>query len=153
MNSVYELASSYESINAHIEILNNSVKKLGDAHLMALESQMRMRAAKYSLAPVNIIYSDLEKRTDVIIPSLTAGAFKMGQGKLAEMLSSVPEKKISSYPVRSAIDRTEISRLVNGNNSVLMIKKMLDAQNRQQTDLTDIMNFIHHLKEAGVVVF
>jgi hypothetical protein len=42
--------------------------------------------------------------------------------------------------------------LINGKNSVLDIKNMLDVQSERQADLQDILNYVETLKTAGLVV-
>ncbi len=153
LRSVNELAESSDDVRRHIETLVASVEGQGRSHLVALESQMKMRAAALNTSAAGITLSDEEVAADKIVPRLTEGVFKGGQGILADMLSSLSDDQRLAYPVRSRIDMTEIARLVNGRNSVLMIKKMLDAQNRTETCPGDIMNFMHQLKEAGVADF
>ena len=153
VRSVSQLASSPEALDPHLEAIAGTVESIGKAHLAALESQMRMKASGLGISPAKINLDSYEKKAYAIVPALTPGSYKMGRGKLAEMLSALPEKTLSAYPLRSFIDRNEVARLVDGSRSVLDIKKMVDAQNRQETDLTDIMNFMHLLKAAGVVAY
>jgi len=153
LRSVNELASEDDKISPHIETLVESIENIKQAHLLALESQMRMKATEFGMSAPAIVLNELEKKADAMIPELDPETYKMGQGKLTEKISDLPDAAISSYPVVTRIDRTEIARLVNGENSVLMIKKMLDAQNRDETDLQDIINFVYQLREAGVAGF
>jgi aminopeptidase YwaD len=153
LESVYELSSSKALVDSHIKAMKSTIDQIGVAQLSALESQMRMKAGNLSIAPVEIQLSRLEKKAMSTIPSLSAGMMKTGQGKLTELLAAVPESKMKKYPVTTRIDRTEIARLVNGTNSVLTIKKMMDAQQPEETDLSDLMNFVNQLNEAGIVVF
>jgi hypothetical protein len=44
-----------------------------------------------------------------------------------------------------------VNLLINGKNSVLDIKKMVDAQSRTTSDLQAIVNYIEVLKLAGLV--
>ena len=153
IRSVHELSGSGEFVSTHLENLAGSVDKMGEAGLNTLEWQMNMKSALLGTSPAGISLSERELYAGSIIPELIPGSFKMGRGKLTEMLAAVPGEKIASFPLRSNIDRVEIARLVNGQNSVLMIKKMLDAQKRNKSDIDDILNFVHILKEAGVVRF
>ncbi len=153
IRSVHELTSAGETIDRHIESLAAFLEGLGRSHLIALESQMEIRAATLNTPPPGINLTDDEVAADKIVPQLTEGMFKGGQGILAEKLSSLSDDKLAVYPLRRRIDQTEIARLVDGQNSILMIKKMMDAQSRTETDLGDIMNFIYLMREAGVVDF
>ena len=57
------------------------------------------------------------------------------------------------YPYGSGdiANTSELQLLINGQNSVLDIKKMLDGQNRNTSDLQAIFNYIEILKLAGLV--
>ncbi len=58
----------------------------------------------------------------------------------------------SKLPVDKAGDTAELSRLCNGKNSALDIKKALDAQAQGGTaDLQHVMNYLEILKAAGLV--
>ncbi|MFO7923149.1 MAG: M28 family peptidase, partial [Bacteroidales bacterium] len=153
LKSVNELVSPEDPVSTHIEDLVGVTENAGRAYLTALEFQMKTRAVKLGTTPATIALNGLENQADSIIPELTEGSFKGGRGILAEGLSAVSEDKVARYPVISRIDRTEIARLINGENSALTIKKMLDAQNRNESDLQDIVNFLYLLKEAGIAVF
>lgn len=150
--SVAELASAPDAISGHLDNLVELTGNSGRSYIAALESQMKMRANALGTAPAKIVLTDSERRAAGLVPALTEGMLKGGQGLLAGMLAGLSPETLASYPVRTRIDRTEIARLVNGKNTVLMIKKMVDAQNRSETDIDDIINFIYQLREAGVVV-
>jgi hypothetical protein len=68
---------------------------------------------------------------------------------LSGLDSSVREK----YPMAGrGLNTHELSRMCNGRNSALDIKKLLDAQLRSgETNLQDIINYIGLLSEAGLV--
>lgn len=153
LESVYELVSSRHKIEGHINELHKALEECGNSHIRALESQMRVKAAGPGTVPADIRLTDMEIMADSIIPALVPASVKMGPGKLAEMLSALPADILLKNPVMSRIDRNEVARLVNGTNSLLTIKKMLDAQQPEAADLEDIMNFINQMKAAGVVVF
>jgi len=150
--SVGELASSHDVVSGHLDNLVELTGNSGRSYIAALESQMKMRAAAVGATPAEILLSETERRAAGMVPVLAEGMLKGGQGLLAGLLAGLPQETLAAYPVRTRIDRTEIARLVNGKNPVLMIKKMIDAQNRTETDLDDIINFIYQLQEAGVVV-
>ena len=48
---------------------------------------------------------------------------------------------------------SELLLLINGKNSVLQIKEMLDAQYEKSSDLESVLNYIMRLKSAGLVRF
>jgi hypothetical protein len=72
-------------------------------------------------------------------------------GELDKLPASIKER----YPVpqASAINKSELQVLINGENSVLMIKKMLDAQSPRQSPLEEVTNYLRQLEAAGFVLF
>jgi hypothetical protein len=52
---------------------------------------------------------------------------------------------------RSFFGASELQLLINGKNTILDIKNMLDAQNERRMDLQDILNYVEFLKIAGLV--
>lgn len=58
----------------------------------------------------------------------------------------------ASVTISEGVTNTgELQLLVNGRNSVLDIKKMLDAQSRTTSDLQAVFNYLEILKAAGLV--
>lgn len=153
LESVYELASSRDMIVDHISAMQQSIEVASQANLLALKAHMEARAALMGIRVANIALTAEESAADKIIPVLTEGTFKGGPNILTARLSEMPENITARYPVVGRIDRTEIARLVDGQRSVLMISRMVNAQHAGITDLTDIMNFIQHLRHAGLVTF
>ena len=87
-------------------------------------------------------------------PSATGAPIKdYGYG----VLRSVPADVMAKYGFnkRGAVNHGgEIAKLtVGGTNSVLDIKKMLDAQFPNPDSLETITNYLEMLKEAGLVTF
>ena len=72
-----------------------------------------------------------------------------------EYIEKVPaeEKKKYPYKAQNLGDSRELQLLINGNNSVLDIKNMLDAQTRRVSKLEDILYYLEILKLAGLVEF
>ncbi len=153
LESVYELASERDAISDHVENLKETTGGIGEAHLRALESQMVSKAVSLGTEPVKISLSQLEEEADAVVPELVPEAVKMGPNRLQEYMSEVPEEKMEEYPVKTRINTGEVARLVNGENSVYMIKKMIDAQQEGTSELRDIFNYIERLRLAGVVEF
>ncbi len=151
LSTVSELGSAPGILDAHLNSLSGSIEQAGKAHLHALESQMKMRASILGTGPAIIQLNGTEKKAALVVPELTEGSFKLGRGMMAEKISSLSDETTAKYPTGPRIDRHEAARLINGERSVLDIKKMLDAQFRYETDLVDILNFFYLLREAGIL--
>jgi len=102
---------------------------------------------------VRIRMTDLERRASRMIPRPTALVTQDGYGGWREYLNAVSAEARQQYPYSgSDIANTgELNLLINGQNSVLDIKKLLDGQNRTTSDLQAIFNYIEILKLAGLV--
>ena len=153
LETVYEMASSRAAISDNIEALQKSVDDIGKAQLDALAAHMTARAGVLGIRPISVSLTSAERRAERIVPQLTPGSFKMGPNVLGGMMSAVDRSEMANFPITGRFDRTEAARLVNGTNSVLMIKKMLDAQSSGTTSLENVMNYMEQLRLAGVVTF
>ncbi len=151
LGSVVELATSEAAVKKELDALKAVVTAVGNAHLEALEAQMKAKAARLGEPSVTIVLNETEQLAARMRPALADGILKGGPNILQESLGALPEEAVSRYPVHSRIDRNEIARLVNGENSVLTIKKMMDAQQAHPTDLRDLINFIEQLYQAGII--
>ena len=153
LETVYELASKKEALSPQIEGMKKSVEEIGKAQIGALATHMSAKARLLGVAPVTIVLTDPEKKAEKMIPSIAPSAVKMGASGLATRMSAVPAESLAKYPMKGRPNTTELVRLINGKHSVLLIKKMLDAQvDGGNADLQDIINYVEQLRLAGVVV-
>ena len=129
------------------------IDQVGEGHLRALETHMGAVAASLGTEPVTLRMTDLERRASRMIPRPTALVKQDGYGGWRQYLNSVPADGRRQYPYSGSdiVNTSELNLLVNGQNSVLDIKKLLDGQNRTTSDLQAIMNYIEILKLAGLV--
>ncbi len=153
LESIYELASSRDAVSDHIESMKISIQTIGQAHLSALGTHMQARARSLNVPAPVIRLTSLEEEAASRIPSYTPGTYKGGPNILNEAMSRVAEDVFERYPVVTRFDRAEAARLVNGQRTLLEIKKMMDAQQAGQTNLQDIVHYFEHLKVAGLVDF
>jgi hypothetical protein len=113
---------------------------------------MKAAAKKLNVAPVVLQPTELEVKASKIIPKATAKVTANGYQGYREFITAVPAEVRAKYPVNQAGDTSELSRLCNGKNSALDIKKALDAQAQGSiADLQHVMNYLEILKAAGLV--
>jgi hypothetical protein len=88
-----------------------------------------------------------------VIPRPTALVKQDGYRGWRQYLNDVSADARRQYPYGGGdiANTNEVNLLINGQNSVLDIKKMLDGQNRATSDLQAILNYIEILKLAGLV--
>ena len=115
---------------------------------------MKAKAASLGIAPLKgIVLSAEEKAASKVYPRTAAKVKETGYG----VLRTVPAEVMAKYGFnkRGAVNHgAEIAKLtVGGTNSILDIKKMLDAQFPNPDSLETITNYLNMLKEAGLVEF
>ena len=151
--SVLQLADDAGRVGGYVEEMQQAIDQVGGTHLQALETHMQVAAARLNTRPVRLDLTDLERRAAESIPRPTALVKQDGYGGWRAYLQQVPQETRDQYPyTRAEIANTsELQLLINGTNSVLDIKRMLDGQNRSTSDLQAIFNYIEILKAAGLV--
>jgi hypothetical protein len=153
LDTVLELAEDKKFVGLHVQKLQKSMDAIGNAHLEAVSAHMQAVAKKLGVKPVKIQMTDLEKRAAKIIPRPTPKIKANGYGGYRTFINKVPREEKKKYPLgRGDIaDVSELQRLVNGKNSILDIKMMLDAQSRRSSKLESIFNYLEILKLAGLI--
>jgi hypothetical protein len=153
--STSELAPGSLSFGPFIARQSASVESAGQAALSSFDSYAGHKADESGVGSIKFKPSYLELQAVKIIPKTTGLVTEGSYMGYAEILRGIDQKVRDKYPVRErGMDTMELGRLCNGINNALDIKKMLDAQMRQgETDLQGVINYLHILKEAGLVTF
>jgi aminopeptidase YwaD len=151
--TVLQLAEDADRVGSYVAEMQEMIDQLGEGHLGALETHMGAAATRLNTQPVRIRQTDLERRASRSIPRPTALVKQDGYGGWRAYLDAVSAEARQQYRYSGAdiANTGEINLLINGQNSVLDIKKMLDGQNRTTSDLQAIFNYIEILKLAGLV--
>jgi hypothetical protein len=155
LDTVMELADDTKRVGSHVEALKKAASAQGAAHLAALDSHMRQRAAFWKIGPVKVEWSEQEKKAAKVIPRPTALVKQNGYRGYSEFVDAVPADKKKEFPYnrRSVGNTRELNLLINGKNSVLDIKSLLDAQTQTKSELGAIFNYLEVLKLAGLIEF
>jgi aminopeptidase YwaD len=153
--SVNELAEDTKKVGDHVAALQKMIEGVGQQHLTALEVHMNAAAARLGTAPARLRLTDLERRAGRIVPKPTERIRATGYRGYQQALNAVPESERARFPVgRGQIaSTTELQLLCNGTFSALDIKKLLDAQFQNPSDLQAVLNHLELLKLAGLVDF
>ena len=130
-----------------------AIDAAGKAALASFDSYMKRRAGAIGQKPVVLPKpTQLETRAATMIPRETPLVKESSYRGYSQVLSGVDSSVREKYPVTGRLNTHELSRLCNGVNSALDIKKLLDAQMTSgETNLQDIINYIGLLTEAGLV--
>lgn len=151
--SVLELAPASASLKEMVTSLQNGVKAAWTTNGKTIDAAMKMRASSLGVAPVKLVLSAEEKAAAKVYPRSTDKVKEFGYG----VLRSVSRELMTKYGFaqRGAVNHgAEIAKLtVGGTNSILDIKKMLDAQFPNPDNLATITKYLEMLKEAGLVEF
>jgi hypothetical protein len=150
LETVNELAVDKKAVGDYVMSMQKTIDAIGKAHLTALDVHMRAAARALGIAPVVLQMTDLEKQAAKIVPRETAKVRMNGYQGYREFITQVPDEVRQKYPVKTR-NTGELQLLINGRNSALDIKNMLDAQNPAKTDLRDVLNYLEILKAAGLV--
>jgi len=158
LDSVLQLAADRAGLGKYLEAQKAAVTGTEQSGLKALENHMRLTASLLGAPPAVLTLSDIEKKAAAIVPKPTAKVRENGyqgyQPLIQEaMKKAAPPKPGAPAPRGFSRSSAEIQLLCNGRNSALDIKKLLDTENRQETDLGAILSHLEILKAAGLVTY
>ena len=152
LESVAELGSDQSLFLQGLSPLESAVEGIEKSCLLVLESQMKVRAEHLQIKPVQLSLTSLEKKASKLIPIPTDKIKESGyQGYRSAISIAQKEMKKEQPARRSFRSANEIQLLCNGQNSALDMKKMVDTQYKQETDLQAILDHLDVLKAAGLI--
>lgn len=152
LNSVSELSPGNAGLQKRLATLIELTEKTAENNQVLLQQQMEMVAEKLESDVPSFKLSKLEKKAAGIVPEITE-ELKSGGFGVERSLRELPEDVLVKYPYKKIASTTELCALVNGKNSALDMKKMLDTQYKRESELQDVMNYLELLKEKGLVSF
>jgi len=152
--TVLELAPTSAALKGYVTTLQDGVKAAWTINGKNIDAAMKVKASALGVAPIKAItLSAEEKAAAKVYPRSTAKVKEAGYG----VLRTVPAALMAQYGFdkRGAVNHgAEIAKLtVGGTNSILDIKKMLDAQFPNPDNLETISKYLEMLKEAGLVTY
>ncbi|MBQ5827303.1 MAG: hypothetical protein IIW47_00740, partial [Bacteroidales bacterium] len=142
------------ALKSFVAAMTESVKGVWNANGKSIDAAMKAKASALGVAPIKaIVLTAQEKAAAKVFPKSTAKVKEFGYG----VLNTVPRELMAKYGFaqRGAVKNGgEIAKLTTtGTNSILDIKKMLDAQFPSTDSLETITKYIEMLKEAGLVTY
>jgi hypothetical protein len=152
LQSVTELTGQNISWNTKYSA---SIDGTGKSMLAGFDAFAGYKGNSIGITSLALKPSETETKAKSIIPAPTQLITSKGYRGYSEIINKLDASLRQKYPVSSrSTDTQELSRLCNGKNSALDIKKMLDAQLKTgEASLQDVINYIYILKEAGLVTF
>ena len=152
LQSVLELAPESKKLANQILLLIESQELINKANNNILNARINQVATQLQQKVPSFKLTDLEKKAAEIIPVTTLALKESGFG-VERSIRELPEDILAKYPFQSIGNTTELCALVNGKNSALDIKKMLDTQFSRKSDLQSVINYLELLKAKNLVTF
>ena len=154
LGTVLELAPASAPLKEFVSAMQENVKAAWSANCKSIDAAMKAKAAALGIAPLKgISLTAEEKAASKVYPKSTAKVKESGYG----VLNSIPRDLMAKYGFAqrgSVKNGAEIAKLTTaGTNSILDIKKMLDAQFPSTDSLETVTKYIEMLKEAGLVAY
>jgi hypothetical protein len=153
LNSVTELATGSSRLT---NLIKDNSKTLTDLSESAIENLVRvaeMRASDFGMPPLVIPQSAAERRASSMVPVIASDPRQLGFNVFNEKIAGLSDEVKNRYPVKGIPDREEAAACINGKNSILDIKYLLDAQFEADTNLEGLINYLNQLREAGFIKF
>ncbi len=153
LRSVLELATDKKRVSGYVKEMLKVVDTVGNCHLQAIERHMKAVAERLKIEPPEVILTDLEKEASLLIPRPTELVKKAGYRGYSEYIDKVSKEAREKYKYRwrDIASMSDLRCCINGRNSVIEIKWMLDAQYGRSSDLKSILNYLQILKLAGLI--
>jgi aminopeptidase YwaD len=148
-----QLAGNSAVFSSFILKLTSSLDAIGKTTVQNFDAYSEVKAKSLLLPGIGFKPTPVETKAKTIVPKMTDLVTSKGYRGYSELITKLDQSVRDKYPINGRVmDRLELSRLCNGKNSALDIKKLLDTQSEYgEADLQDVVNYIYILKEAGLV--
>ena len=170
LDTVRQLATDKAAFGRYLDGQKAAVAGIEQGALKALDGAARLTAGLLGAAPPDLKPGDLEKRAAAIVPRPTAKIKEAGYQGWQSLVQDAQRRVTAAAPPPPAAKpgapaapagaarggrgtTAEIQLLCDGRNSALDIKKMLDTEFRQETELSAVLAHLEVLKAAGLVAY
>ncbi len=153
LETINELAPDDERVRRHVATMQGTVRTVAEAHLAAVDAHARVVAGRLGIAFAEREPTELEMQAARIVPRPTALVTAGGYRAYREHIEAIPEEERAKYASyrRGVASTSELQLLIDGKNSALDIRRMLDAQYRRPSDLQAILDYLEILELAGLI--
>jgi aminopeptidase YwaD len=151
INSISEIAPGSEKLKAILKEKSGSVAELTKTITENLIRTANYRALDFGMLLPDLQLSKEEKKAMTMIPVLVSDPRDLGYKGYNEKIKNLPEDIKNSLAVSGVSDPYEAAACINGTNSILDIKYILDAQTKSEANLQGLINFFSRLKAAGII--
>jgi len=151
LESVLELAPENTDLEAFIVTLQNALDEKGSINRNVVQAHASRVANNLEMVIPEVIQTDLEIMASQVVPRVTPMVKEKGYMGHMQIIRNLPTEKTEAYPIDGLADSRECARLINGRHTALDIKKLLDTQSRETSDLQAILNYLEILEMAGLI--
>jgi len=145
LETTLELAKNMQDVGRYVSEMQKAIVSIRDANLFALDTHMMAKADELGVKKISLKMSSVDKEASKTV------ATPLEKLKTYSRATANSNKDIfAKYPTRR-VNTNEINLLINGKNSALDIKKMLDVQYENEADLEGVMNHLRILEELGMI--
>jgi aminopeptidase YwaD len=153
LKSVAELAPLSMRLKDLLEQQSRAIKDASEAQINNLIRTAGYRADDFGMAKLSFVQSNEERRSAGIVPSLLIDPRDLGYEGYDQKLEKLSQEVKEKFRVTGFADITEAAKLINGKNSLLDIKYIIDSQNKTESSLSGLENYLNQLKAAGIIKF
>lgn len=153
LKSVLELAPASARLKDLLEQQSKSLKDVSEAQISNLIKTAGYRADDFGMDKLNVAPTNEERRAAGIVPVLIIDLRDLGYKGYNQKLDNLSKEVKDKYKVTGVADISEAAKLINGKNSLLDIKYLIDCQNKNESSLTGLENYMNQLREAGIIRF
>lgn len=153
LSSVIELSPSNQYLKDMIGEMTKSISDMADAAVKTLTKTAAQIASDFGMPPLNITITREEKEAASLVPKLVETRKGTGYDILDKKLEKIAPETKKKFPVAGRIDLYEAALCINGKNSLLNIKNLLDAQSQNTCTVSDIINLFRRFEAAGIIKF
>jgi aminopeptidase YwaD len=153
LKSVAELAPSSARLKDLLEQQSRSIRDASESHISNLVKTAGYRADDFGMVKLAVVQSNEEKRAAGIVPSLLIDLRDLGYEGYNQKTEKLSQEIRDKFRVSGVADLQEAAKLINGKNSLLDIKYILDSQNKIESSLSGLENYLNQLKAAGIIRF
>ncbi len=153
LKSVSELAPASARLKDLLEQQSRSLKDVSEAQISNLIKTAGYRADDFGMDKLNVAPTNEERRAAGIVPVLIIDLRDLGYKGYNQKLDNLSKEVKDKYKVTGVADISEAAKLINGKNSLLDIKYLIDCQNKNESSLTGLENYMNQLREAGIIRF
>ena len=153
LNSVRELAPGNKQLNRIIDSHIDGIRKMADEQVRMITALANGFAESLGISPITIRQENAERAAESARPVLKSPTRDLGYRAYQTVLGRLSQEEMAKFNIRDIADPQEALKLVNGENSILDIKYILDAQYSRETTVVALTGYFNALKQAGIVSY